>query len=152
VVHVVVNLIEREVLIPAPVDRVWRVLTTAEHIRSWYAFGGAEVELRTGGALRFRWDERGEFHARVEVLEPLSRFGFRLAAHPDAQPRKEGESTLVEFTLSPEGEGTRLTVTETGIAALDIPDSEKAQHAGYASLAWQAALEELSALAAASHA
>lgn len=148
----VVDLIEREVVIPAPVDRVWRVLTTAEHIRSWYAFGGAEVELRPGGALRFRWDERGEFHARVEHFEPMSRFSFRLAAHPDERPGKKGKSTLVEFTLSPEGEGTRLTVTETGIEALGIPDSEKAQHAEYASLAWQAALEELGALAAASHA
>lgn len=147
----VVDLIEREMVIPAPVDRVWRVLTTAEHIRSWYAPGGAEVELRKGGALRFRWDEKGEFHARAERVEPLRRFSFRLAAAPDTQPGA-GDSTLVEFTLSPEDGGTRLTVAETGVGDLDVPEPEKAQHAEYAGLAWQAALEELGAIAGASHA
>jgi uncharacterized protein YndB with AHSA1/START domain len=147
---VIIDLIEREVHIPAPVDRVWRVLTTAEHIRAWYAFAGAEVDLRAGGALRFRWDEHGEFHARVELVEPPTRFAFRLAANPDVPPEK-GDSTLVEFALAPEGDGTRVTVTETGIEALDIPDADKSQHAEYAAMAWTAALEELSAIAAASH-
>jgi uncharacterized protein YndB with AHSA1/START domain len=147
---VVVDLIEREVLVPAPVDRVWRVLTTAEHISAWYASGGAEVDLRPGGALRFRWDEHGEFHARVESVEPPTRFAFRLATHLDEPPGKR-DATLVEFTLSPEGGSTRVTVTETGIDALDVPDADKTRHAEYAAMAWTAALEELSAIAAASH-
>ncbi|MEU6082007.1 SRPBCC domain-containing protein [Streptomyces sp. NPDC047108] len=145
-----VDLIEREAYVSAPVERVWRVLTTAEHIRTWYAFGGAEVDLRPRGALRFRWDEHGEFHARVELVEAPTRFVFRMAANPD-QPPERGDATLVEFTLAPEGEGTRVTVAETGIEALDVPDEAKAQHAEYARLAWTAALEELGALAAASH-
>ncbi|MEU8570318.1 SRPBCC domain-containing protein [Streptomyces pathocidini] len=146
----VADLIEREAYVPAPVDRVWRVLTTAEHIRSWYAFGGAEVDLRAGGAVRFRWDEHGEFHARVELVEPPHRFVFRLAANPDEPPEKS-DSTLVEFTIRPEGEGSRVTVNETGIDALSVPEPEKARHAEYAAMAWTAALEELGAIAAASH-
>ncbi|MGP3981281.1 SRPBCC domain-containing protein [Streptomyces sp. KR80] len=145
------DLIDREVYVPAPTDRVWRVLTVAEHIRVWYAFGGAEVDLRPGGALRFRWDERGEFHGRVELVEPPSRLSFRMAAKPDAQPGAD-DSTLVDFRLSPEGEGTRVTVEESGIAGLDASDEEKDRHAEYARMAWTAALEELCAIAAATHA
>ncbi|MGP3951048.1 SRPBCC domain-containing protein [Streptomyces sp. 7N604] len=147
----VVDRIEREVYVPAPVDRVWRVLTVAEHIHAWYAFGGAEVDLRPDGALRFRWDEHGEFHGRVEVVDPPSRLCFRMAVKPDTQP-VHGDSTLVDFRLSSEGEGTRVTVEESGIAGLAAPDEEKGRHAEYARLAWTAALEELCAIAAATHA
>lgn len=148
----VADRIEREVYIPAPVDRVWRVLTTPEHIRAWYAFGGCEIDPRPGGTLRFRWDEQGEFHGRVERAVPDALFRFRLAREPDhplgAAP---GDSTLVEFALSPEGPGTRLRLAESGIRALAVPDAAKAKHAEYAAATWTTALEELAALAAASH-
>ncbi|MER5971049.1 SRPBCC domain-containing protein [Streptomyces sp. NPDC001922] len=149
--HEVPDRVEREVYVPAPADRVWRVLTTAEHIRSWYAFGGAELDLRPGGALRFRWDDQGEFHGRVEMVEAPYRVSFRMALRPDVPPGRGG-STLIEFDLTPEGTGTRVTVNETGVTALDVPAAEQARHAEYAAMTWATALEELAALAAASHA
>lgn len=147
----VADRIERETYVSAPIDRVWRVLTTPEHIRTWYAPGGCEIEPRPGGTVRFRWDEHGEFHGRVERAVPDALFRFRLAHAPDRAPAVPGQATVVEFTLSPEGAGTRLRLTETGIRALDLPDDAKARHAEYAALAWTSALEELAALAAASH-
>ncbi|MGP4003334.1 SRPBCC domain-containing protein [Streptomyces sp. 8N706] len=143
--------VEREVYVPAPADRVWRVLTADEHIQAWYAFGGAEMDLRPGGALRFRWDEHGEFHGRAELVEAPFRFSFRLAKDPDVPPGR-GDSTLIEFNLTPEGPGTRVIVAETGIGGLDVSAEEKARHAEYAGMAWTTALEELAAIAAASHA
>ncbi|KAK1178547.1 SRPBCC domain-containing protein [Streptomyces sp. NBS 14/10] len=148
----VADRIEREVYVQAPVDRVWRVLTTPEHIRVWYAFEGCEVDPRPGGTLRFRWDEQGEFHGRVEKSVPDALFRFRLASEPDrALGAEPGDSTLVEFALSAEGPGTRLRLTESGIQELAVPDAAKAKHAEYAAATWATALEELSALAAASH-
>ncbi|WP_431776039.1 SRPBCC domain-containing protein [Streptomyces cucumeris] len=147
----VADRIEREVYVAAPVDRVWRVLTTPEHIRAWYAFGGCELELRPGGILRFRWDEHGEFHGRVEKAVPDALFRFRLAREPDRPGTEAGDATLVEFRIAPEGEGTRLRLTESGIRALDVSEEARARHAEYAALAWSSALEELAALAAASH-
>ena len=67
--------IERETIIAAPVERVWALLTEAEHIRAWFAFGGVDVDLRPGGALRFRWEEHGEFPRR-----PWTRSSPRLAS------------------------------------------------------------------------
>lgn len=143
--------IEREVYVPAPIDRVWRVLTTPEHIRVWYAPGGCEIDPHPGGRLRFRWDERGEFHGQVERAVPDTLFRFRLALEPDHAPSDPGKATLVEFALSPEGQGTRLRLAESGIRALAVPDDAKAKHAEYATLSWTSALEELAAIAAASH-
>ena len=51
--------IERETLIAAPVERVWALLTEAEHIGRWFADAGAEIDLRPGGALAMRWERDG---------------------------------------------------------------------------------------------
>ena len=74
------------------------------------------------------WAEHGTAKARVETVEPPRRFAYRWTAHhaaPGAEPA-EGNSTLVEFTLSPEGDGTRLRVLETGFASLATTDEQRA--------------------------
>jgi uncharacterized protein YndB with AHSA1/START domain len=118
--------IERETTIAAPVERVWSVLTEAEHIGGWFTDAGAEIDLRPGGALVMRWQEYGMTRARVEAVEPPRRFAYRWTAHhaqEGAEPA-EGNSTLVEFTLAPEGDGTRLRVVETGFASLDTSEDK----------------------------
>jgi uncharacterized protein YndB with AHSA1/START domain len=118
--------IERETTIAAPVERVWSVLTEAEHISGWFADAGAEIDLRPGGALVMRWEEYGTTRARVEAVEPPHRFAYRWTAHHAAEGADpaEGNSTLVEFTLAPEGDGTRLRVVETGFASLDTSEDK----------------------------
>jgi uncharacterized protein YndB with AHSA1/START domain len=49
----------------------------------------------------------------IETVEPPERFAFRWQASPDDAPM-----TLVEFTLEPHAEGTRLFVVESGFANL----------------------------------
>jgi uncharacterized protein YndB with AHSA1/START domain len=111
--------IERETLIAAPVERVWTVLTEAEHISGWFADAGAEIDLRPGGALVMHWEEMQTTRARIEVVEPPHRLAYRWTAHHAAgQEPAEGNSTRVEFTLTPDGDGTRLRVVESGFAAL----------------------------------
>ena len=81
--------IEREITIAAPVERVWSVLTEADHIAGWFADAGAEIDLRPGGALVMRWEEYGIARARVEAVEPPRRFAYRWTAHhakPGAEP------------------------------------------------------------------
>jgi uncharacterized protein YndB with AHSA1/START domain len=118
--------IERETLIAAPVERVWTVLTEAEHIGSWFADAGAEIDLRPGGALVMHWQEHGTTKARLEAVEPPHRFAYRWTAHhATGEEPADGNSTLVEFTLAPEGDGTRLRVVESGFAGLAIADDER---------------------------
>ena len=51
--------------------------------------------------------------------------------------------TLVEFTLAPEGDGTRLQVVESGFASLATTEEQRAKnHAGNAE-GWRSELGEL---------
>ena len=115
--------IEREIVINAPQDRVWAALTEAEHVAGWFG-DAAEVDLRPGGKMVFGWKEFGDHHARIERVEPPGFFSYRWARPTSVEPA-EGNSTLVEFTLVPEGAGTRLRVVETGFASLAASAGER---------------------------
>jgi uncharacterized protein YndB with AHSA1/START domain len=115
--------IERETVIAAPVERVWSLLTEAEHVGRWFCDDGAEIDLRPGGAMVLRWTEHGTTHAEVVDVEPHRRFSYRWAFEAEIEPT-EGRSTLVEFTLDPTGDGTRLRVVESGFDQLDASDEK----------------------------
>jgi uncharacterized protein YndB with AHSA1/START domain len=136
--------IEKEISIAATVERVWEVVTRAEHFARWYAFGGAEIELRAGGAMVMRWEEHGTFHGRVEKVDPPRAFSYRYAIVPD-QPPRPGNSTLVEITLEAEGAGTRLRVVESGFRSLEASEVEKAEHIASARAGWAGGLEGIAA-------
>jgi uncharacterized protein YndB with AHSA1/START domain len=143
------DLIERETTIAAPVERVWSLITESQHVGRWFGDAGAEIDLRPGGAMVMRWSEHGEVHARVEDVDPPRRFAYRWAAR-NAGPGDElgaGNSTRVEFTLTPEGDQTRLRVIESGFAALDVDDQARAKHHAENVGGWAAELGELAAYA-----
>jgi uncharacterized protein YndB with AHSA1/START domain len=52
--HMVPDQIERETVINAPVERVWELITEAEHLGRWFGDAGAEIDLRPGGAMILR--------------------------------------------------------------------------------------------------
>jgi uncharacterized protein YndB with AHSA1/START domain len=119
--------IERETTIAAPVERVWALLTQAEHVGRWFCDDGAEIDLRPGGKMVLRWTEHGTTHARVVDVEPHRRFSYRWAPireHWGEEP-DDSNSTLVEFTLAAEGDGTRLKVVESGFEALEGTDEQR---------------------------
>ena len=93
--------IEREVVIDAPVERVWALITQAEHLGTWFGDAGAEIDLREGGELELRWEEHGTSRGRIERVDEPTAFSFRWAPFKDpggVEPA-DGNSTLVEFTL-----------------------------------------------------
>ena len=139
--------IEREIVIDAPVARVWDVLTQTEHVQQWFAFDGAEIDLRPGGAMVMRWQEHGTYHARIALIEPPRLFAYR-AAQIEGELPHDGNSTLVEFTLSAEGDGTRLRVVESGFRGLDIPEAERAAQVQASIEGWQGAFSTLGEYAA----
>lgn len=135
--------VEREVYVEARPEVVWAVVTQPEGLARWYAFGGAEVDLRPGGSLVIRRDDHGEYLGFVEKVEPGRRFAYRYAVVPGVDP-VPGNSNLVEFTLTPEGEGTRLLVVESGFERLDAAAEQQTEHAAES---WSNALTVLTALA-----
>jgi uncharacterized protein YndB with AHSA1/START domain len=139
------DVIERETLISAPLERVWSLITDPEHVGRWFGDAGAEIDLRPGGTMLLRWTEYGEVRARVEEVEPPRRFAYRWGAR-NAGPGDElveGNSTRVEFTLEPDGEQTRLRVVERGFAALSVDEAARTKHHGENTEGWASELGEL---------
>jgi uncharacterized protein YndB with AHSA1/START domain len=134
--------IEREVVIRAPASRVWAALTEPAHLAEWFGDAGAEVDLRPGGRITFRWSQHGTARAVIERLDPPRAFSYRWALRPDVDPRP-GNSTLVEFTLR-EGSGvTRLRVVERGFSTLEWTEAERARDIQANIGGWAAELGEL---------
>jgi uncharacterized protein YndB with AHSA1/START domain len=134
--------IEREIVVAAPPERLWEVLTQAEHIGRWFEGMDVEVELRPGGAMVLTSQEFGKFHAIVDEVEPPHRFAYRWARHPDT-PVTEATATTVEFTLTPEANGTRLRVAESGFTSTDAVKVDQARHAEANSQGWLQVLDSL---------
>lgn len=133
--------IEREIVIEAPVEVVWSIVTEAEHVGTWFS-DAAEIELRPGGEGTLTWTEHGTFHLRVEEVDAPHFFSFRGTRRPDTELRA-GDSTLVEFHLRAEGESTRLRVVESGFRELEGPDEEKADYAKGNEQGWEHELGDL---------
>ena len=113
--------IAREIVIDAPPERVWAIVTEAQHLAGWFS-DEAEIDLRPGGAMLLTWHGHGTYRARVETVEAPHTFAFRWLRREDAG---EG-STLVVMTLTPEGASTRLRVVESGFADLAWPRTTSA--------------------------
>ena len=135
--------IERDILIDAPVEIVWAVVTEPEHISGWFS-DSVDLDLRPGGAAALSWNDYGTVRGRVERVEPPHFFSFRWVVHREpGAPVRDGNSTLVEFSLSPEGDATRLTVVESGFRGLSGSEDENQGHVDGHRRGWDLELGEL---------
>src|ERR1700733_6818069 len=119
--------IEREVLIEAPTEVVWRTITEPDQISLWFADRvDLVVEPGAHGYMGFG-DQGGP--VVVETVDPPNRFSFRWN-HPSGEVPVVGNSRVGEFPLAREGEGrTRLRVAESGHELRDWPDAERQRYA-----------------------
>jgi uncharacterized protein YndB with AHSA1/START domain len=142
--------IEREILIEAPAEVVWGVITEPAQISRWFS-DEAEVEAFAGGAGTLTWrpggrggNQEADVIAPIQVVdaEPYRRFSFRWS-HPQGASPDEGNSALVEFSLSEEARGTRLRVVESGIGAVTHDDEGRASYFESHERGWEKHLGEL---------
>ena len=120
--------VERTVELAHPREAVWAALTTPEGLATWFGNESASIDLRPGGAAFMTWTDGYRVKMRVERVEEPSVFGYtwQINGLPDEDPRR----TYVEFTLEAVGDGTRLTVVETGFAQLpdEVYQTEYDEH------------------------
>jgi uncharacterized protein YndB with AHSA1/START domain len=130
--------IERTVQIAHQPAKVWAALTTAEGLSAWFGREAA-IDLRPGGPARVTGTNDHTYNMRVERVEEPRAFAFtwHITGLPDDDPRR----TYVEFTLEPSGEGTRLTVVESGFAQLPEDTYRRAYDGN--SRGWPSKLGEL---------
>lgn len=111
--------IERTIDLQAPVDRVWRALTDHREFGAWFrvAIDGPFVEGEAAsGNITYPGYEHVRWNVRIVAMDVPRRFAFTwhpYAVEPGVDYSAE-EPTLVEFFLEPHGDGTHLTVVESG--------------------------------------
>jgi uncharacterized protein YndB with AHSA1/START domain len=115
--------IEKKILLRAPRSRVWRALADSAEFGTWFRVeldGPFEVGKHLKRRVTHPGYEHVTFELWVERIEPERRFSLRwhpYAVDPAADYSQE-PTTLVEFTLDEVGEGTWLTVVESGFDRL----------------------------------
>jgi uncharacterized protein YndB with AHSA1/START domain len=97
--------VKREVTLHADREDVWRALTDPELAEQWLA-DEVELELREGGEVVFRYDDRPERRGHVREVHDEERLS--ITWRRDAQPESD-----VEFVLADAAAGTRLVVVES---------------------------------------
>jgi uncharacterized protein YndB with AHSA1/START domain len=108
--------VERTIWIAASPERVWQAITDPAQLVQWYAPGCPWdiPALRAGAAVRFHNTPTDVQTATLDLVQPPQRLRLRWAPEAD-YPATQLVTTLA---LAPENNGTRVTITETGYAAL----------------------------------
>ncbi len=134
--------IEKQVVLKAPLARVWRAIADAREFGSWFgvAFDGAfapgarlvgrivPTTVDAEVAASQRPYEGRSFEIAVEHVDPMRRLSFRwhpFAVDPGVDYARE-PMTIVTFELEEVAGGTRLTITESGFDAIPLARRAKA--------------------------
>ena len=138
--------IVREILIDAPIEVVWRTVTEPDQVSQWFA-DRVDLVIEPGAHGYMEFGDQGG-PVVVETVDPPTRFSFRWN-HPRDEEPVAGNSMLVEFTLTPEGdERTQLRVTESGHELRAWPEEEKQRYADEHREGWGDFLDQLVTLLA----
>jgi uncharacterized protein YndB with AHSA1/START domain len=118
------QLIERETLIEASLERVWALVSEPGF---WVA---DEVSLtgavaKQGDTIIAKNPEYGDFPVRVEKVDPPTYVAYRWVTAFPGEELRDDNSTLIEFTLTREGDKTRLRVVESGFATLPTSEEQR---------------------------
>lgn len=127
--------IEKHAQLNAPPDRVWDALSDSAKFGTWFGMrvDGPFVEGATisGQIAETQVDDEiaamqrpyvgAPVTLQIVAVEPFRRLAFRWNPLPGTE--FEDLTTLVEFTLTPHGDGTSLVIVESGFDAL--PDEHR---------------------------
>jgi len=113
------TIIRKEILINAPVAKVWRYITDPAKIAGWLMEN--DFEARPGKEFRMACGQEGPIQCQVLEIVPEKKLVYSWAS---AQiPIK----TLVTITLSAENQKTRLVLVHSGWDTLPPSEQEAAR-------------------------
>lgn len=117
--------IDRAIDIQAPVERVWKCLTTSTEIETWFRVK-IEGDLSVGNEVRMTSVHTGyegqRFLVRIVEMTPPTRLVWQWnpgEVDPKIDYSKEPKTT-VTFTIEATAKGSRLTVAETGFDQISL--------------------------------
>lgn len=139
--------IEKVVELAAPIERVWRAIADPTEFGAWFGVR-LDGEFRVGevkrGPITYPGFEHVTWEARIVAIEPphLLAFTWNPYAIDPAQDYSGESPTRVEFRLEPSGEGTRLTIRETGFNG--VPEHRRAEAFRMNERGWNEQLDNIS--------
>jgi uncharacterized protein YndB with AHSA1/START domain len=111
--------LDKEIVVPAPLDKVWESWTTREGIRGFFA-PDAVIEPRVGGAFHILIDPlaqpgaRGADDMHFMALQPMKMLSFDWNAPPHL-PEARAQRTFVVLRFEPvDDKNTRVRLHHTG--------------------------------------
>jgi uncharacterized protein YndB with AHSA1/START domain len=127
---IMTNQIERSIELRVPVERVWQAITDHRQFGEWFRVK-IDAPFMPGkastGHITHPGYEHVKWKATVKDMDEPRLFSFTW--HPYAIDQDKDYShetpTLVEFRLTPTGDGTRLTVVESGFD--QVPADRRAE-------------------------
>ena len=117
------RVIEQTVRIAAAPEVVWQYWTDPKRMCEWWG-KTATLEPEPGGTCRVEMTEGPVMVGQYLELEPYERLTFSFGWEGDETPVTAG-STRVEVTLTPDGDGTVLTLRHTEMPADAAADHEQ---------------------------
>lgn len=145
----VTDRIEKEIVLKAPVSRVWRAISDPAEFGAWFKVDMSGVKFEPGkpaqGKMTYPGFEGQPFEIVIDRMEPERLFSFKW--HPyGVDPNydySDEPMTLIEFVLEEFEGGTKLTVTESGFDA--IPLARRAEAFRMNSEGWAMQLRNIEA-------
>jgi uncharacterized protein YndB with AHSA1/START domain len=124
--------IDKDIVLRAPLDRVWRAISSAREFGAWFGVDVSDGEFAPGARVRGRVTHPGYEHlvwdVVVERMEPPHVLAWRW--HPDAVDADKDYSsepmTLVTFELREAAGGTQLHISESGFDRLPADRRDRA--------------------------
>jgi uncharacterized protein YndB with AHSA1/START domain len=139
------QVVNKSIVIDAPAAKVWQVLTISEAIREWISDDGG-LAVQTDWTVGHPFGLVGTFHGMKHRdqgtllhFEPERVFAYSSWSRISRVPDRPENYAVVEFRLSPEGGGTRLTLSHSNLVILPMY-----QHANFY---WNGTLRKIKRLA-----
>jgi uncharacterized protein YndB with AHSA1/START domain len=128
------KIIKREIVIDAPIAKVWKHITDPEKIAGWLMPN--DFEAKAGKDFSLDCKEQGKIACTVKEVVPPEKLVYSFKS------KVTKIDTLVTITLVKEGKGTRVTLIHTGWDALPPGEQGVADIFGGG---WGGGLEKLQA-------
>jgi len=114
------RILHKHVWLPRPPADVWTALTDPRALAEWLMPNN--FEPRVGHVFRFHVDPMPGFsginECKVLEVDPPRRLVYTWTVLPTAPDATPPPPMIVEWTLEPESDGTRLRLKQTGIEVL----------------------------------
>jgi len=117
------DIIIKEVLLNAPVSKVWRAIVDSSEMKNWY-FGIPGFKAETGFEFQFSGGtEENQYLHLCKIMEVVPErkisYSWRYENYPG--------SSIVTFELIPEGNKTRVKLTHEGVETFPKDNSDFAK-------------------------